>query len=772
MKPAVRSVLRWVGIVVASLVVIVILALTLMDWNWLKKPVERVASAKSGRTVTIGGNLDVHIWSWTPTVTVNALTVGNPPWESKRPMLQVERLQIQLKLLPLLKGDVILPRVELLRPQVYLHRERSGRANWTFQSTAPTNEKASKPTRLPVLRDLLIVSGTIDFADDIRKLKLQGTVEAHEKPSHEDPKPFRIQGHGSLNDQPFCVQVAGGPLVNLDPEHPYPFDLQIMAGQIHVVSSGIVQKPFDLGALDFEVTASGDDLAELFYLTQLALPNTPPFKLHVHIKREEMRFQVTDIAGTLGQSDLNGKLDIDASRKRPFVSGDLDSRNLALSDLAASLGSKPKTTGSLDGHGAADSGKASGRKGKPPTSEKAPPSDKAPPASPNDRLFPDAKLQVERVRAMDADVRFKAQSIQAGSVPFKEVILHIKLDQGVLSIDPFQFVLPQGRIAGATRIDARKPVPDAHIDVRVHDIQLDQLKGKAPGASPPLGGVMEARAVIDGKGDSVHRVMSDANGMVTVILPHGEVRSAFAELTGINVANGLGLLLKGDNDRAEIRCGVAQFGVHDGVMSAQTVVFDTQKVRITAHGDIRLGPEELDLSIKGEPKKIRLARLRSPVEVHGHLLKPAIGINAGDTLKQGAIAAALGTVFTPFAAVLAFVDPGLAKDEKCSALLSDTENKSGPAPPPKPGASSASQSAAGPSPKPTTDSHAKPDAAQAPETNTGAAAKPEAPSTPKPNTDPATKPGSRPPPKADKAPDVGGDRRLLPLIPISGPRRS
>jgi hypothetical protein len=141
-------------------------------------------------------------------------------------------------------------------------------------------------------------------------------------------------------------------------------------------------------------------------------------------------------------------------------------------------------------------------------------------------------------------------------------------------------------------------------------------------------------------------------------------------------------------------------------------------------------------------------------------------------LKQGAIAAALGTVFTPFAAVLAFVDPGLAKDEKCSALLSDTENKSGPAPPPKPGASSASQSAAGPSPKPTTDSHAKPDAAQAPETNTGAAAKPEAPSTPKPNTDPATKPGSRPPPKADKAPDVGGDRRLLPLIPISGPRRS
>ncbi len=64
------------------------------------------------------------------------------------------------------------------------------------------------------------------------------------------------------------------------------------------------------------------------------------------------------------------------------------------------------------------------------------------------------------------------------------------------------------------------------------------------------------------------------------------------------------------------------------------------------------------------------ARLRTPIEIGGHLRKPSIGVNAGKTLKQGAIAAALGTVLTPLAAVVAFVDPGLAKDENCSALLS------------------------------------------------------------------------------------------------------
>ncbi len=129
-------------------------------------------------------------------------------------------------------------------------------------------------------------------------------------------------------------------------------------------------------------------------------------------------------------------------------------------------------------------------------------------------------------------------------------------------------------------------------------------------------------------------------------------------------------LLKGDNEKAEVRCGLAQFAVEDGTMRAQTVVFDTQDVRITGRGEVRLGPEELELSIKGEPKKLRLARLRTPVEIGGHLRKPSIGIDAGETVKQGAIAAALGVVLTPLAAVAAFVDPGLAKDENCSELLS------------------------------------------------------------------------------------------------------
>ena len=654
-SPRLKTTLKWTGIVLLGAVVLSLVALALIDWNAMKGPLERLASARSGRTVTISGPLDVHIWTWTPKLAVQGLTIGNPPWEAAQPLVRIERLNAELKLLPLLKGNVILPRLELVHPEVYLHRDTSGRANWTFESTRPTNAKASPPPKLPVVRNFLIKDGKLIMHDEVLHLEARGTVQAQEKVTEDDAKAFHIEAKGTLNKKKFSIRLAGGPLINLDPDHPYPFDMAIEAGDIRVSSTGSVRKPFDLGRVTLDVHASGGDLADLYYLTQLATPNTPPFKLSAHVERNASVFNVTAIDGRVGESNMGGEFKVDASRKRPSITGTLTSRKLRLLDLGAALGAEPKSEGTLQG--AAESPKPS-RKGAQET------------APAKATLFPESRLQVERVRAMDADVRFSSQSITAGSLPLKHVAMHLKLKDGVLAVTPFELEMPQGRIRGTANLDARGKTPHTKLDVRIDNLQLEQIKGKAPDAQPPLDGLMHGRIVFDGRGDSVHDFMADANGQVSMILPQGEVRAAFAELTGINVARGLGLLLKKDEERAEIRCGLAHFDVKRGLMTADNVVFDTEDVRITGRGEIRLGPEELDLSIKGEPKKVRIARLRTPIEIKGHLRKPSIGVDTGKTVKQAAIATALGTALTPFAAIIAFIDPGLAKDENCSALLS------------------------------------------------------------------------------------------------------
>ncbi len=114
---------------------------------------------------------------------------------------------------------------------------------------------------------------------------MNGSVQAHERGTDANPQAFRIEGRGTLNKKPFESRVLGGPLVNLDPDKPYPFDMLIAAGDIRVAAKGSVRKPFDLARFTLNVSASGNDLADAYYLTQLALPNTPPFKISARIDR-------------------------------------------------------------------------------------------------------------------------------------------------------------------------------------------------------------------------------------------------------------------------------------------------------------------------------------------------------------------------------------------------------------------------------------------------------------------------------------------------------
>lgn len=657
MKGSLRTVLPFTAIGVAVLIAVLVLTLSFMDWNAFKGPVQRAVSAHFGRAVTIGGPLEVHLWSRTPQVTLSDLTIGGPPWESSRPVAKVRHVEIELELMPLLRGQLVLRRLELTDPDIYLHQEMSGRANWTFENEAPSGARAAPPPRVPALQSLVIKSGKLVLIDELRRLDAKGTLEAAETPAAGDAQPFHIEGKGTINHKPFRLTIAGGPLRTLTPQQPYPFALTIDAGDNHIQAHGRVLKPFDLGALELQVEARGRDLAELYYLTQITLPNSPPYDLRAHIARDGSHVALRQLAGSFGGSDLAGSVDIDASTKRPVVHADLVSRRLLLKDFVAVTGNEAQGT-SL---GASQVDAA----GRPPTARRS-----ASAAAP--LFFPTAKLQAERLRAIDADVQFHADALDAGTVPFTQVNLHAQLEGGELRLAPLRFGMAQGQLAANVRLDANVSPPTVHAELRASDVQLSQFKGKQS-AAPPVDGIVDARAVVDGRGDSVHEVMSSASGRFTAVIPSGDIRSALPELTGVDVAKGVGLLLKGPGDRAPIRCGVAQFALEDGTAHAQELVFDTQNVLITGSGRVYLGPEKLDLDIEGRPKQVRVARLRAPVEIRGELLRPSFRLETGHVLKQGAIATALGALLTPLAAVVAFVDPGLAKNQNCRQLLAQAE---------------------------------------------------------------------------------------------------
>ena len=662
-RPRAKRALFWTGVGVLSLILLGGLTLSISNWNFARGSVATIIASKLDRDVSIDGDLTAHLLSWYPQVTVEQLRIGNPAWTDDEPRTEpfaaIDRILLAIDLRALFTGDLMFEVLEVDHPKVVLIRNQNGRSNFDFgydRDAASSSEqrklapKSNALPKFPPVKSFTMYGGELYVNDAVHKLKFSGKVEANEDAKRTMDEPFRLRGAGTLNEEPFALDFKGGPLVNIKADESYSFDADVIAGKTRGVVKGAFERPFDLASLTADLNLKGENLAHLYYLTGLALPFTPPYRLQVSVRSAERFIQLTSIDGNVGESDVAGRASVDLTGERPKFVAHLTSRSLNLADLSPAFGKGIPVD--------PDTGKAR--------------DSIAPGALPADKLLPTYEFEFDRLRTMDAELTLKAASIQTEKVPMEGVEINLRLDDGVLQLDPVAFELPQGKMAGSVHIDARQAQAKTKMDVRVSNVNLDQFKGKEATVAP-LKGDLHARAQLTGVGNSVRDFAANADGQLSGVVPSGEIRKAFAELTGINVARGLGLLLAKNEERAAVRCGAATFRIEDGKANVEQIVVDTESVLIEGEGEIDLGAETLDLEIMGKPKKLRLVRLRAPVTLTGTLRKPDIGVDAGDAAKQVGIAGIVGAILSPLTAALAFIDPGLAEDANCAALLAEAQ---------------------------------------------------------------------------------------------------
>ncbi len=654
--PPSRKALTWTAGILGLLAVAVAILIAIWDWNWFRGPVARAASARLHREVTIDGNLRVHLFSWQPSATVDGVHIANPAWVNppgtpRKNLADIGRIAIRIRLIPLLGGHLDMRLLEFDQPNLDLFRDARGRATWDFSD----GKKPDQPTRLPPIRDFIVKNGQLKLTDAKHRLRFVGVLNAAEQLGARNHG-FEMRGQGTLNAQPFTLQVTGGPLLNIDRAKPYPFDAYIRAGETVVTAQGAVPKPFDLGQFHMNATARGPDLADLYGITGIALPNTPPYSLRGRLSRDVHDWRLTAVTGRVGSSDLAGELSAKTGLARPFVQANLRTRNLDFPDLGALFG------------GSAKPGKVAS-----PKQVQA-----AQVLQGEQRLLPDSTLQVDKIRSVDADVTYRAATIRHAPVNLSSGSARVKLNDGVLRADPLEFTLPQGRIAGQIQLDARRATPVTNMDLRLSGARLEHIVPFHLSGGTPFDGALVGRVKLSGAGNSVHRAFAHANGEMMVAVPNGAIRQSLAELMGVDVVKGLGLLMSKNNQTTPIRCGVAHFQAVNGVFNADRIVFDTGPVLVTGSGAVNMDTERLDLKVQGHPKKFQVVRLKLPIVAQGTLLHPHMGVQPGAAITQGGMAVALGAFLSPIAAILPFIDPGLAKDANCAALIAEAGQHGAP----------------------------------------------------------------------------------------------
>lgn len=640
----------WSAGVAAVLALSAGLFLVLFDWNHLRGPIGRWASAAYDREIELNGDLDVHLFSWTPSAEINGLRVGGPDWARDEDTLRVERLEVAVRLRRLLAGRIELPLLAARSPRAVLIIDEDGRQSWALG-----REKTDEPARIPLIERMLIEDGELVFDERRRGLALRAAVNASETapgPEGEDAdggrSAFLLEGEGTLNGQPLTVAVRGGPLIHIRRDRPYEFVGEVTGAGSRLTADGAITRPFDLGRFTADLSLSGGDLADLYLLTGLVLPNTPPYALTGDLERDGRRWTFSGVTGEVGDSDLSGDLSVDRVDDRLFVEADLASRVLDLDDLAAVLGAPPDPSETASPAQQAQAGamRAQGR------------------------LLPDAPLNVERLRTMDGRLSYRAASVRRNELAVRQVNLGAALEDGVLTLDPVAFAFSQGELNGTARIDATGDTPVSSVDLRLAGYPLEAVIPARDGA-PTVTGRALGRVQLRGPGASVADFAGNSHGTLTVIVPRGAIRSAFAELLGINVGRGLALLLSGDQSTTPIRCGVVSFDVEDGIGTASTFVIDTEVVLAQGEGTVNLKTERMDLRIDGESKKPRLLRVWAPITVSGPIRSPSLGVDVGAVAGQTGLIAALGSLVAPIAGLLGLVEPGLAEDADCAALVTE-----------------------------------------------------------------------------------------------------
>jgi uncharacterized protein involved in outer membrane biogenesis len=241
------------------------------------------------------------------------------------------------------------------RPRVLLEKNAQGEANWQFSMAAKAAARSAAPTQrkeISVVQHLHLDQGHFVYNDakidrsatlDVTRLKVTDDC-ADRKVQVTGDGQYKVQVEGEKQSQggPFDIRFFGGPWAQLQAsDQPYPLDADLTLGDLQTKASGTVTDPVQLKGLDLMLDIRDDNTANLFAISGIALPPSPPYRVSGHIDHQVTEWRLTDVSGRIGGSDMRGTVAVDTGRERLLLKADLVSDNLLAKDLGPFIGARP-----------------------------------------------------------------------------------------------------------------------------------------------------------------------------------------------------------------------------------------------------------------------------------------------------------------------------------------------------------------------------------------------------------------------------------------------
>ncbi|MCU7939210.1 MAG: AsmA family protein [gamma proteobacterium symbiont of Bathyaustriella thionipta] len=635
------KILLWM---VASLVLIVVLASILLpilvDPNDYKDEIAQQVHAKTGRTLTIDGDIDLSIsLPLSVSLELGKLELSNAKGFIDKPFARMQGASLYVAIMPLLTDNRLdVGEIKLAGMELNLIKNKQGVTNWSDlsgkQEPAPaqvekaktsTENKTAKETMPAIsVAGLNISDALITWTDEQARQSISLSKTNITISELIEDKPFELTVSTHIDNSNPVIKgdftLTSVPTVSLSkqvfqlPGTQLTLDLSgdvLPGGANKTTLSGDISFDGKSQVLDInkmKLTSYDMVINGLFHANKL--DSSPEFSGQVSIDQ----FSPKQLAATLGtalpemkeQKALNSadaKLTFKGNENLVTISSleaNLDDTSLkgsaSIKNFSKPLYGFDLTLNqlNLDYYAVAGQASSPAETDKAPADKKKTASSKSQSSAP---LFP-----VETLRQLNLDGKLAIAQFIAGGAKMTNVVIVLKGNNGLVQLAPLKADLYKGTINLKTDIDARGKTPKLKIINELKQVQIGDLLQDTTG-SQEFTGVANINANITTSGNDKDRLVKNSNGTAKLLVTDGHIKKLDI-LTNIRKADAL---LKGKAAPSESQDSNTKFTelkgsmkIKNGVIRNKDLASKSPLMELTGQGYADLPKEYLDytLSIK------------------------------------------------------------------------------------------------------------------------------------------------------------------------------
>lgn len=609
--------LKLVGFVLGGLVVLIailLLAVKLfVNPNDYKDRIAQAVRSSTGRELVLSGPIKLSVFPWIA-LEVGPASLGNPPGFGAEPFAAVQHVAFRVKVLPLLRKELQVGRIEIDGLDLRLRKNAAGKGNWEDfggnKPAAPQSPASSGSASLPDLAGLEIKDSSLSYQDmSATHVNLElGHVTT------DTPIPLKLRLDLTTAPGAKPINLNGQLNATLNPaSKQYHITAAEFDGTLTPSASGAGTVPWKLSLPDLSVDLGNQTLSAPAFTAELAA---------ARLTGSAQGSKILDAPGFSGSFEL-APLGPRALMVKLGMTPPQTRDSQVLSKLAAKgnfkYGANAASASGLDIQ--LDESRLTGQLGLTNLQTKAAAFNltidhinldryRAPEQSnPKVAAQPAAQPAGTAAAASDADSALKTLDLHGtlnigsatvSDIKATQVAVTIAAQDGVTHIAPAKAQLYGGNYSGDISIDARGATPTLKLDQSMSGIDLGQML-KDFAKTQRVSGRGTVTTNLTSRALSGDALLKTLNGRLTANVDNGAIEGVdlwFEINRAVALIQKQGMPSGQSSGRTRFDAFKASADISNGVASTKDLNIASQNLRVAGQGTTNLISNAVDYKVK------------------------------------------------------------------------------------------------------------------------------------------------------------------------------